>query len=85
MKEYVDMRGFDELSDNLEEWVNKQGFTLGNRADALQKLMESIAYCYVHGVVTDSQRDQMNKKFVKQFQNALAKKEIDYAAERQSN
>ena len=75
MKGYVDMRGFDELSDNLEEWVNKQGFTLGNRADALQKLMESIAFCYIHGVVTDSQRDHMNKKFVKQFQNALEKVE----------
>lgn len=73
MKEYVDMRGFDELSDNLEEWVNKQGFTLGNRADALQELMHCISYCYIHGVVTDSQRDQMNKKFVKQFQNALEK------------
>ena len=74
MKEYVNMRGFDELTDNLEEWVNKQGFTLGNRAEALQKLMECIAYCYIHGVVTDSQRDQMNKKFVKQFQDALMKK-----------
>ena len=73
MKEYVGMRGFDELTDNLEEWVNKQGFTLGNRAEGLQKLMESIAYCYIHGVVTDSQRDQMNKKFVKQFQDALMK------------
>lgn len=75
MKEYVDMHGFDELSDNLEEWVSKQGFTLGNQADSLQKLMESIAYCYIHGVATESQREQMNRKFVKQFQDALMKKE----------
>jgi hypothetical protein len=71
MAKTVDMSGFDELFDNLEEYVNKQGCTLGKDADRLQQLLHSISYCYIHGVVTDSQVKQMNEKFRKQFQKAL--------------
>lgn len=71
MAKYVNMSGFDELTDNLEKFVNKQGCTLGKDAERLQKLLYSITYCYPHGVVTDSQVKQMNEKFKKQFQNAL--------------
>lgn len=71
MAKYVDMSGFDELNDNLEEYVNKQGCTLGKDAERLQRLLYSIAYCYLHGVTTDSQVRQMNEKFKKQFQKAL--------------
>lgn len=71
MAKYVDMSEFDELTDNLEEYVNKQGCTLGKDAERLQQLLYSITYCYIHGVVTDSQVKQMNDKFKKQFQKAL--------------
>lgn len=71
MAKYVDMSKFDELTDNLEEYVNKQGCTLGKDAERLQKLLYSITYCYLHGVVTDNQVKQMNEKFTKQFQKAL--------------
>ncbi len=71
MSKTVDMSRFDELTDNLEEFVNKQGCTLGKDAERLQQLMFCISYCYIHGVVTDSQRDMMYKKFTKQFQKAL--------------
>lgn len=74
------MSGFDELTDNLEEFVNKQGCTLGKDAERLQQLMFCISYCYIHGVVTDSQRDMMCRKFTKQFQKALheIESEVDY-------
>lgn len=71
MAKYVDMSNFDEFFDNLEEFVNKQGCTLGEDAERLQKLLYSIQYCYLHDVVTDSQFEQMNKKFEKQFRKAL--------------
>lgn len=71
MGKTVNMSGFDELTDNLEEFVNKQGCTLGKDAERLQKLMFCISYCYIHGVVTDSQRDMMRRKFTKQFREAL--------------
>ena len=71
MSKLVDMSKYDVLFDNLEEYVNEQGSTLGEDADRLQKLMYSIQYCYLHGVLTDSQVRQANEKFTKQFQKAL--------------
>ena len=38
MAKTVNMSGFDPLFDNLEEFVNKQGCTLGKDAERLQKL-----------------------------------------------
>ena len=70
----IDMSGFDPLLDNLEKYVNKQGCTLGDKAKSLQKLLHCIQYCYVHGVLTESQRDSAYKKFKKQFQDALYEK-----------
>lgn len=77
MAKTVNMSGFDEFTDNLEEFVNKQGCTLGKDAERLQQLMFCIAYCYIHGVVTDSQRDMMQAKFRKQFQKALCEIESE--------
>lgn len=71
MSKTVNMVGFNEITDNLEEFVNKQGFTLGKDAERLQQLIYCISYCYIQGVVTDSQRDMMSKKFIRQFQEAL--------------
>lgn len=74
MGKKIDMSGFDEFTDSIEEFINKQGFTVGDDADRLQKLMLSISYCYIHGVVTDSQVKQMNEKFWMQFHKALQEK-----------
>ena len=52
MGKVVDMSNFDPLLDNLEKYVNKQGCTLGKDAERLQKLLHSIQYCYIHGVLT---------------------------------
>ena len=71
MAKYVDMSGFDSLTGNLEEFLNKQGCSLGKDSERLQKLLYSIQYCYLHGVVTDSQAKQMNKKFEEKFKKAL--------------
>lgn len=67
----VDISKFNYLTDNIEEYLNKQGCTLGDYAERLQKLMNSISYCYIHGVVTDKQREQMYRKFQKQFEKSL--------------
>lgn len=75
MAKYVDMSKYDEFEETLEEYVNKQGCTLGDDAERLQELLHSMQYCYLHGVVTDSQMKQMNEKFVKKFQKALYEKE----------
>lgn len=74
MAKTIDMSGFDPLLDNLEKYVNKQGYTLGDKARSLQKLLHCIQYCYIHGVLTDSQMNSAHKKFIKQFQDALCEK-----------
>ena len=71
MSKVVDMSNFDPFFDDLEKYVNKQGCTLGNDAERLQKLLDSIKYCYIHGVLTESQHESACKKFRKQFQEAL--------------
>lgn len=71
MSKVVDMSKYDEFEDTLEEYVNKQGCTLGDDAERLQELLHSIQYCYIHGVVTDGQMKQMNEKFIKQFKKSL--------------
>lgn len=73
MVDYIDMSGFDGLTGDLEEYVKKQGYTLGKNAERLQRLLYAIQYCYIHGVATDSQTRQMNEKFKKQFKEALVK------------
>lgn len=71
MSKMVNMSKYDEFEETLEEYVNKQGCTLGKDAERLEKLKYSISYCYIHGVLTDSQTRQANEKFVKQFKEAL--------------
>ena len=75
MANVIDMRDFDCLFDNLEEYFNKHGYTLGNDADRLQELMHCIQYCYIHGVATGNQIESMKKKFRKQVSESL--KELD--------
>lgn len=70
-KIYFDMSGFDELTGNLEEYVNKQGCTLGKDAERLQQLLHSITCCYINGVVTDKQAKQMREKLKKIFIKTL--------------
>jgi hypothetical protein len=55
------MEDYDCLFDNIEKFVNKQGYTLGKDAERLQQLIYSIQYYYLHGIVTDNQCKQMNK------------------------
>ena len=72
MEKMIDMSGFDKFGEEtLEQYLNKQGATLGDKAEGLSELMHCISYCYVWGVITDSQRDQANKKFAAMFKEAL--------------
>lgn len=75
MVKYVEMRGFDVFTDNLEEFVNKQGCTFGEHAGQLQKLLDSIIYCFMHGVVTGSQQKQMLEKYGELLEEAITVKE----------
>lgn len=49
------------LSGTLEEQANKQGYTLGEEAEKLEKIRKAINMCKFH-VATDSQVSSMIKK-----------------------
>ena len=56
------------LSDQYEEQAREQGYTLGDKAELLQKLGFGLVLCHIHGILTDSQYDKalqkLNKKIV---------------------
>lgn len=49
------------LFDPLEKQANEQGYTLGEKAETLEKIREAINICMFH-VATDSQVSAMTKK-----------------------
>lgn len=63
------------LCDPYEKQANNQGFTLGDERERLEKLGFSLVYCWIHGVLTDSQYDMGLKKLQKQLVRALEPKE----------
>ena len=62
---------YGALSDPLEQQANAQGFTLGDKAEQLQKLNNAMIMCWLHGLCTDSQSDAMIDKLQKKVVNEL--------------
>lgn len=59
------------LSDPYEQQAEAQGFTLGKEKERLEQLGFSLVYCWIHGVLTDSQYDMALKKLQKQLVKAI--------------
>ena len=59
------------LSDPYEQQANAQGFTLGKEKKRLEQLGFSLVYCWIQGVLTDSQYDMALKKLQKQLVKAI--------------
>jgi hypothetical protein len=49
------------MEKTLEEQANEQGYTLGNKAELLEKIRHAINMCMFH-VATESQVAAMTKK-----------------------
>ena len=62
--------GYGALCDPLEKQANEQGYTLGKKAETLDKIKDAINMCLFH-VATDSQVDSMTKKLHKKVLEAL--------------
>ena len=58
---------YGALSDPLEEQANKQGCTLGEDADFVQRLGDGLVLGHIHQVITDSEYD----KILRRFQNKV--------------
>ena len=56
------------LEESYEKQANKQGYTLGEKAELFDKLAFSYNMLRIHGYLTDKQADSICKK----LQNQLA-------------
>lgn len=45
---------YGALCDDLEKQANEQGYTLGDKAEIMQKLADGLVINYIHGTLTDS-------------------------------
>ncbi len=59
------------LRDPYEKQANVQGYTLGEEKERLEKLGFSIVYCWIHGILMDSQYSMALGKLQKQLIKAL--------------
>ena len=55
------------LSSSYEKQANKQGCTLGEDADFVQRLGDGLVLGHIHQVITDSEYD----KILRRFQNKV--------------
>ena len=55
------------LCDSYEKQANKQGFTLGDKAELFDKVAFSYNMLRIHGFLTDKQADMVCNKIQKQL------------------
>lgn len=55
---------YGPLGGSIEEQLNKQGFTLGEKQEFVEKLQHSLTYCMFH-LMTDAQYQSCAKKLHK--------------------
>lgn len=51
------------LCDSLEKQAKKQGYTFGKDAKWVEKVSFGLTCAYIHGCITDSERDRILRKF----------------------
>lgn len=75
----LNMSGYDYPSSDitLEEFINKQGFTVGIHAEIFENILHYTFYLYVQGILTESEYRKAQKRFEKKFKDALEELEGD--------
>lgn len=47
---------------NIEEQLSEKGYTLGNRSELGEMLHYGINLCYVHGILSETERNRAYKR-----------------------
>ena len=55
------------LCDSYEEQANKQGFTLGDKAEWIQDIAYGFICLHIHDCITDSEYDKILHRFQKKI------------------
>ena len=62
---------YGALCDDLETQANKQGFTLGEKAEMLEELRHSYLMLVMNDCITDSQKGKILQKIQKKVVKSL--------------
>lgn len=58
---------FGALCDDIEVQLQRQGFTLGDRAALLQRWSTEISSLRIHGLLTEAESDRARKRLWKEL------------------
>ena len=58
---------FGALSDDIEVQLQRQGFTLGDRAERTQRWANEICSLRIHGLLTEAESDRARKRLWKEL------------------
>lgn len=59
---------FGALSEPIAEQLKKQGISIPQeRSDILEKIAYSLVFLHLHGIITDSARDNSCRKLIKKI------------------
>ena len=58
---------FGALCDDIEVQLQRQGFTLGDQAERLQRWANEITSLRIHGLLTESESDRARKRMWKEL------------------
>lgn len=61
---------YGALADPIEDQLNKQGFTLGEKKELIEKLVHALTMCLFH-LLTDSQYNSCLKKLHKKVMDSI--------------
>jgi hypothetical protein len=70
MTNQVEFR-YGAISDNLEKQANEQGYSLGEKAEELERCKKAIITLMFGEILTDSQKDKAYQKLHKRVLKAL--------------
>ena len=59
---------FGALCDDIEVQLQRQGFTLGDRATLFQRWATEISSLRIHGLLTETESDRARKRLWKELQ-----------------
>lgn len=70
---HVDMTKYNPLKIGLEEFLNKNGWTLGEYADVMQEIQDALIVLEKTNIATKTHRNSMNKTFATRWMSCLKK------------
>lgn len=69
------MKGYDiefgALCDDIEVQLQRQGLTLGNRAERTQRWANEITSLRIHGLLTEAESDRARRRLWKELTQAV--------------